>query len=112
MAQKDNQLLEQSRQIFEKNDLLQQKDVLLGWYAKKKKNLDFFSGAHLDSDDPPASRAWESSELVLFLCYLLAYVYERFESIPWLCLLKRELSCNVLIIQWNVQIMMFTKRLL
>ena len=26
-------------------------------YAKKKQCMDFFSGAHSDSDDPPVSRA-------------------------------------------------------
>ncbi|MCI51197.1 hypothetical protein A2U01_0072441, partial [Trifolium medium] len=56
LEQKDHELLAQSRQIVEKNDLLQRKDALLRCDSKRKKrHMDLFSGSQSDSDDPPAS---------------------------------------------------------
>jgi len=55
LEQKDHQLLKQRRQMIERDELLLVKDRMLDRYANKKKRMDFFSGAHSDSDDPPAS---------------------------------------------------------
>jgi len=54
LEQNDHQLLKQRRQMIEIDELLMVKDRLLDRYANKKKRMDFFSGAHSDSDDPPA----------------------------------------------------------
>ena len=43
--------------MMERDELLLEKNRLLEQYANKKKRMDFFSGAHSDSDDPHASRA-------------------------------------------------------
>jgi len=58
LEQKDHQLIKQRRQMIERDELLLVKNRLLDWYASKKKCMDLFAGAHSDSDDPPASRAW------------------------------------------------------
>jgi len=39
--------------MIEGDELLLVKDRLLDPYVNKKKRMDFFSGAHFDSDDPP-----------------------------------------------------------
>jgi len=54
LEQNDHHLLKQTRQMIERDELLLVKDKLLDWYANKKKRMDFFSGAHSDSNDPPA----------------------------------------------------------
>jgi len=54
LEQKDYELLKQRRQMIERDELLLEKDRLLDRYANKKKRMDFFSGVHSDSDDPPA----------------------------------------------------------
>jgi len=57
LERKNHQLLKQRRQMIERDELLLVKDRLLDRYANKQKRMDFFSGAHSDYDDPPASRA-------------------------------------------------------
>ena len=53
LQQKEREILKQRRQMIERDELLLVKDRLLGRYANKRKRMDFFSGAHFDSDDPP-----------------------------------------------------------
>jgi len=57
LEQKDREILKQRQQMIERDELLLVKDRLLDRYANKKKRMDFFYGAHSDSEDPPASRA-------------------------------------------------------
>jgi len=54
LEQKDWEILKKRRQMIERDELLLVKDRLLDRYANKKKHMDFFSGAHFDSDDPSA----------------------------------------------------------
>jgi len=54
LEQKDCEILKQRRQMIERDELLLVKDRFLDRYANKKKRMDFFSGAHSDSDDPLA----------------------------------------------------------
>ena len=53
LEQQDREILKKRRQMIERDELLLVKDRLLDRYANKKR-MDFFSGAHSDSDDPPA----------------------------------------------------------
>jgi len=52
LAQQDQEILKQRRQMIERDELLLVKDRLLDRYANKKKRMDFFSGTQSDSDDP------------------------------------------------------------
>jgi len=54
LEQKDCEILKQRRQMIERDELLLVKDRLLDRYANKKKRMDFFFGAHSNSDDPLA----------------------------------------------------------
>jgi len=54
LEQKDCEILKQRRQMIERDELILVKDRFLDRYANKKKRMDFFFGAHSDSDDPLA----------------------------------------------------------
>ncbi|MCI54764.1 hypothetical protein A2U01_0076014 [Trifolium medium] len=52
LEQKDHELLIQSRQIVEKNILIQQKEALLRRdFKRKKRQMDMFIGSSSDSED-------------------------------------------------------------
>jgi hypothetical protein len=70
LEQKDHLIFLQSQQIVEKNDLLQQKDVLLRQDSKRKKRQGdlFSSGFDSDLDGSSASRVRIEIYFYVFLC--------------------------------------------